>query len=435
MRFFILFIALFFAQVERLCAQQLLTDMIDTTTELGKGMLSIYQKFGTVRFSGYLQPQFQIIEDKGAKSYGGGDFATYSDNRFFLRRGRLRMDYTFKNDEGQLAAYFVFQFDGTDRAFVARDYWGRFYENKWQLFQLTTGMFARPFGYELNLGSGDRESPERGRMSQFLMKTERDLGAMISLEPRKSNAKLNWLKVDLGVFNGQGLAGVGDYDSYKDIIGRISFKPRTINALGKAKISGGVSGLFGAVGSQSPKHYEFNNGKMVFDSSTANINKATPRRYYGADLQIKFPNKKGFTEFRLEYIRGLQTATANSSETPGVYPVSNTNTPQPLYTRPFDGAYFYFLQHLASWKHQILVKYDWYDPNTSVQGKNISSANGFSAADIKFQTLGIGYVYYINTHLKSVMYVDFVQNELTDLTGFDKDLKDNLFTWRFQYSF
>ena len=58
MRFFILFIALFFAQVERLCAQQLLTDMIDTTTELGKGMLSIYQKFGTVRFSGYLQPQF-----------------------------------------------------------------------------------------------------------------------------------------------------------------------------------------------------------------------------------------------------------------------------------------------------------------------------------------------------------------------------------------
>jgi hypothetical protein len=33
-------------------------DMVDTTAEVGKGMLSIYKKFDRVEFSGYMQPQF-----------------------------------------------------------------------------------------------------------------------------------------------------------------------------------------------------------------------------------------------------------------------------------------------------------------------------------------------------------------------------------------
>jgi hypothetical protein len=416
-------------------AQQLLTDMMDTTTELGKGMLSMYNKFGSLKLTGYIQPQFQWVEEKGAKSWAGGDFSPNSNNRFMLRRSRIRVDYAYMNKQDLPAAYFVFQFDATERGVFARDMWGRFFENKWQLFQVTTGLFARPFGYEVNLSSSDRETPERGRMSQILMRTERDLGAMLSFEPRKKGAALSKLKIDLGVFNGQGLAGPTDFDSYKDIIGRVSFKPTTVKPF---ILSGGASILYGAVGNQSPFLYEQKEigglQQFVSDSLNSNIDYAAPRHYYGADVQVKFPNRKGATELRAEYIRGQQSATASSSETPGTYPVTN-NIPQPLYVRPFDGAYFYFLQHLASEKHQIVVKYDWYDPNTKVAGTDISKANGMSAADVKFNTLGFGYVYYANSHLKATFYYDLITNESTNVAGYTTDVKDNVLTVRLQYRF
>jgi len=60
------------------------------------------------------------------------------------------------------------------------------------------------------------------------MKTERDLGAMISFDPLVKTTKLKILKIDLGVFNGPGLSSPTDYDSHKDIIGRIALKPQTI---------------------------------------------------------------------------------------------------------------------------------------------------------------------------------------------------------------
>ena len=72
---------------------QFLMDMLDTTTEMGKGFLNIYQKFDKIRMSGYIQPQFQVASDKGARSYEGGDFPVIFNNRFMLRRGRIRFDY------------------------------------------------------------------------------------------------------------------------------------------------------------------------------------------------------------------------------------------------------------------------------------------------------------------------------------------------------
>src|SRR5882757_7410528 len=203
---------------------QFLMDMVDTTTNMGKGLLSIYKKFDRVNIGGYIQPQFQVIQEKGAKSYAGGDFAPYVSNRFMIRRGRLRFEYARFTEDNKASVQFVFQFDGTERGVFIRDFWGRYFENKWELFSVSMGMFARPFGYEINLASSDRESPERGRMSQILMKTERDLGAMLSFEPRKKGHPLRHLKIDAGLFNGPGLAATADFDSHKDLITRIALK-------------------------------------------------------------------------------------------------------------------------------------------------------------------------------------------------------------------
>jgi hypothetical protein len=411
---------------------QYLTDIMDTAKDVGKGVLKVYKKNDRIYVTGYIQPQFQVAQEKGARSFNGGDFATHVNNRFMFRRGRLRVDYARFNDEGQLSLYFVFQFDGTERGVAIRDFWGRIFENKWQLFTLTTGMFARPFGYEVNLSSSDRESPERGRMSQTLMRTERDLGAMVSFDPRRDNHPLRYFKIDAGLFNGQGLNAAAEYDSYKDFIARATLKPYPLNQ--SLFLSAGISYLNGGLFQNTQYTYQVandGNGKQFFvDSSLNNIGRKAPRKYYGADMQWKWTHTYGNTELRAEYWRGTQTASAGTSETPA------SLLQEPYYVRKFDGAFFYFLQHIINNQHQLGIKYDWYDPNTEVKGLEIGKdGNNINAANIKYTTLSFGYNYYINDNVKLMVWYDVVKNESTSLTGYTGDLKDNVFTTRLQFRF
>src|SRR5688572_9832194 len=262
---------------------QFLVDMIDTTDTSEKGLWAVYSKTDHLQIIGYFQPQFQVAQSKGVKNYSGGNFSDHSNNRFMIRRGRIRFDYAHFNATGQPQAQLVFQFDGSERGVVIRDFWGRYYENKLQMFAFTAGMFARPFGYELNLSSGDRETPERGRMSQILMRTERDLGMMATFEPRKKTNPLRRLKFDAGVFNGQGLTGPEEYDSYKDFISRISLKPYNIS--NTVTLAAGLSFFEGGIVQNSNSIYRMSriNGAKDFtvDSSISNIGKKAPRKYRG----------------------------------------------------------------------------------------------------------------------------------------------------------
>jgi hypothetical protein len=65
-----------------------------------------------------------------------------------------------------------------------------------------------------------------------------------------------------------------------------------------------------------------------------------------------------------------------------------------------------------------------------------------NAVDLRFNTIGIGWVYRWNAHVKISAYYDFVKNEtsanLTNsnvLKDFSKDVEDNVFTLRLQYKF
>jgi hypothetical protein len=410
---------------------QFLMDMVDTTTEVGKGILSIYKKFDRVNITGYMQPQFQVAQEKGISSYSGGDFAPRANNRFMFRRGRIRFDYAHFTDTGQAALQFVFQFDGTERGVFIRDFWGRIFENRFEVFSVTAGMFARPFGYELNLSSSDRESPERGRMSQILMRTERDLGVMVSFEPRKRKHPLRYIKWDAGIFNGQGLTAPNEFDSHKDFITRLSLKPYPLKK--NLFFSMGLSYLNGGLFQNNRYVYSMDaKGSKSFslDSSISNVGKIAPRKYYGADAQLKLKHAWGNTELRAEYWRGKQTGTEAESETP------TELLTEPYYIRKFDGAFVYLLQNIINNKHQLGLKYDWYDPNTEVSGAEIGSASSnTNSANIKYSTISVGYNYYMNQNLKLFLWYDFVKNENTSLTEFQGDIKDNVFTCRLQFEF
>ncbi len=296
-------------------------------------------------------------------------------------------------------------------------------------------MFARPFGYEVNYSSSDRESPERGRMSQILMKSERDLGAMITFEPRKTIKYLNNIKVDLGAFNGQGINATGDFDNTKDLIARVSLKPISISK--KIKFSLGVSTLQGGLMQNTKFRYftgQINGVKATqVDSSNNNLWSNVPRKYYGADAQLKMKKKTGFIELRAEYITGQQSGTAANSETPTVLISSSSDG---FHVRNFNGAYFYYLQNVFSIKHQLIVKYDWYDPNIKVKGREIGlPGSNLSSANIKYSTLGLGYINYLTENVKCLFYYTIVRNESTSLNGYQTDLKDDAFTIRIQFRF
>ena len=411
---------------------QFLMDMVDTTNDIGKGLLDIYKNYNHIHIGGYIQPQYQVASLPGTKSYNGGDFSTYSDSRFMLRRGRIRFDYVRYAKNKLPLLQFVYQFDGTERGVFIRDFWGRIFDTKYQLFSVTTGMFARPFGYELNLSSADRESPERGRMSQILMKTERDIGAMVSFEPRKKDNPLHYFKLDAGYFNGPGLTATTDYDSYKDFIARASLKPYPVSK--NIFVSAGFSFLQGGLRQNTKYLYTTNDngsGKnYTVDSSADNVGSHLSRRYRGADVQLKVKEKNGQTELRGEYWFGKQPGSAASSETPSA-PLN-----EPYYLRNFNGAFVYLLQSFGKSKNQLGFKMDFYDPNKDVKNTEIgTAATNFLPADIKYTTYSFGYNYYVNENLKFLCWYDLVKNEKTQLTGYTGDVKDNIFTLRIQYRF
>ena len=93
----------------------------------------------------------------------------------------------------------------------------------------------------------------------------------------------------------------------------------------------------------------------------------------------------------------------------------------------------------------------WVDPNTYqiVQLRvNLLAAGNQSSlteqtTDIKFSTLGLGWVHHWDDNVKFVFYYELVKNEkLSNLSGtastlspYADDVKDNVFTFRVQYKF
>lgn len=415
-------------------SQRYLSDLDSNLLYLKDSVRPFLKRFDNLRFSGYIQPQFQVAQSPGVDSYNGPDFAQHSNNRFMLRRARIKLDYLLPTEDNYPQALFSFQIDATERGVNVRDMFLRLYETKFHNFSFTTGLFARPFGYEVNLSSAYRETPERGRMSQILMPSERDLGFMISYESFVRSARKHHLKIDAGIFNGQGLSGTTDFDGFKDFISRISVKPYRVGSL---DLSGGLSLLYGGWRISSRYVYEMQesgNGDKFFvvDSAETNIGSKAPRHYYGADGQIALRHGWGTTEIRGEYWFGKQPGTQETVNNPGTLPLVN-GIPVPTYNRNFDGAFLYFLQNIFSKKHQLMVKYDWFDPNTDVANSEVD--NNFSQADLKFHTLGFGYAFYPNDYLKLLLYYDIVKNDPSQLNGFTSDLKDNIFTCRLQFRF
>ncbi|MFZ4455343.1 MAG: hypothetical protein ACOYOT_03900 [Bacteroidales bacterium] len=391
-----------------------------------------------LKISGYIQAQYQSTQvdslGKGSQDMKVGaakqGTETTDYNRFGIRRGRIKLAY---EDFGCQAAV---QFDLTEKGLALKDAYMNILDPWVGYAAVKGGIFDRPFGYEISYSSSRRESPERSRVFQTLFPDERDLGFMLTLQAPKTSP-WNVLKLEAGLFAGNGIAQ--DNDSKKDFIGHLSYsKP-----IGNSKVGLGVSMYNGFVAQTNVNVYSVTNGAYVLDATASNKNSFAKRQYLGVDGQVSTSSFLGLTTLRAEYIGGTQpgnSANSGSPKTGNIGGTDNLNTTPGIggtdtYIRKFQGGYIHFVQDILDTKHSIEVKYDWYDPNTDLSAAQIGVGSKTSKVDVAYSTIGLGYLYRMNSNVRIMAYYDIVSNEKTKLTGYNADLKDNLFTLRFQYKF
>src|SRR5829696_5420503 len=105
--------AVFFCLNTQVQGQRYLSDY-DSTLFMRDTLRPFLKRLENLHFSGYIQPQFQVAQQKGAPSYSGGKFSEFSNNRFMLRRARIKFDYILPAGEHYVPkVLFTFQIDAT----------------------------------------------------------------------------------------------------------------------------------------------------------------------------------------------------------------------------------------------------------------------------------------------------------------------------------
>ena len=396
-------------------------------------MKSVLDALKKIKISGYIQAQFQSAETDGANSvYQGGVFPSTTHNRFMIRRGRIKFNYD--NDLTQ----YVLQLDATERGVSLKDAYVSIKDPWLRTFGFTGGVFDRPFGFEISYSSSMRESPERSRIFQTLFPGERDLGAKLEITPQ--DGFFSFLNFKGGLFTGNGVNP--ETDNAKDFIGRLGFQFPFYEE--NLSIDGGVSGYFGQVRIDDTRLV--NNAAVITKAYTVNsptsfsvdsTSKYWDRNYIGPDLEIYYdlPILGGFS-LRGEYIQGKNPGTQNAN-----LPYRALNGD--LYMRNFYGYYLSYVQNIGL-SHQFIFKYDVLDPNKDVVGSEIGlpANTRLTSADVKYTTIGLGWVYHWDSNVKFVLYYDMITNEkiaqsstVSSLAPFKEDLKDDVVTFRMQYRF
>ena len=407
------------------------TSSNDSIFSVIEQMQNDQKKSNKLKISGFVHAEYQHADTAGIQSMAGGSFNPGTNDRFMIRRAFLKFAYA----EGLTDV--VLQVNMTEKGIGLKDAYIRITDPWFKTSGITAGLFNRPFGYEITYISNLRESPERSRVFQILFPGERDLGAMLTLQPSKTSS-FNFLHMDLGIFNGNGINV--ETDKYKDFIGHLSAESSSSNNLFNWGI--GASLYEGGFASVTSKAYSLAevDGAKAFMGKDITIGERVKRQYAGIDGQIKYNGKAGATKIMAEFLTGTQPASYSSTS-------SLTNAASgDVYSRKFNGYYVYFIQNILQSPLQLVIKYDVYDPNIEISGNEIGQtvAGGVStgSSDIKYSTLGFGMNYRLSQNIRLLAYYDVVRNETTShlrnsstLSDLSHDRKDNVFTLVMQYKF
>lgn len=368
------------------------------------------QKLAKIKVSGYMQAQWQNFENLN----------TQPTNFFSLKRARVK--FTYEASDG---VKFVLQPDFSPGAVNLREAYVVLNDHWTKTLSLWAGKFNRP-NYEVEYSSGQLENLERSLIIRTLYPGEYALGAKVEYNP--TNVPFH---LQVALLNGNdGLtinnsAGVNlntnenkDIDNYKDIMVRATYKLK-LGSFGGLDF--GAHGYLGSLKSNALQ-------TLSSDYTTVknvNIGDAIGRKWFGGEFQF-FADVLGGMSVKGEYIAGKNAsigyapiaAVGTTAAVPGVANFQNN----------FAGYYLYFIKNLGK-KNQFSFRYDYYDPNTDVTGKDVNvkkftptdatvlKSRTVGKSDLATSTFGFALHHYFDDNIRISLDYDIVNNEKVGTTA------------------
>ena len=404
-------------------------------------------KLTKIKVSGYMQAQYQHFESLNAQP----------TNYLSLRRARLK--FTYQAADG---VKFLLQPDFLPGSVSLREAYVVLNDRWTNSFSLWMGKFNRP-NYEVEYSSGQLENLERSLIIRTLYPGEYALGAKLEYNPENTP-----VHVQLALLNGNdGLtiannAGTNlnsnenkDFDNYKDIMIRATYN-LSLGSFGGLDFGG--SGYFGSLKSNALK-------TLSSDYTTIkdiNVGDAVQRNWFGGEFQL-FADLLGGMSLKGEYIAGKNASIGYSP-----VPASGTTAAIPgvaNFQNNFSGYYLYWIKNLGN-KNQFSFRYDYYDPNTDITGKDVTIAKYTSTdattlknrvsgkSDLATTTFGFALHHYFDDNIRISLNYDIVNNEKVSAAGlltenytkadgtvvkngldYSKNVNNNVLTFRIQAKF
>jgi phosphate-selective porin len=354
-------------------------------------------KLNKIKLSGYVQAQWERY-DKDLELSNG------YNNTFFIRRARIKFTY-----EALDGVKFVIQPDFSTNALALKDAYAVVNLPEFKDLTLWMGQFNR-INYEVEYSSGQREVLERSRVIRAIYPGEREIGAKIEYVGSTIP-----LKVQLMLMNGNFTGTQAkDFDSKKDLMGRVVYSIKVPDAgLG---IDLGVNGYYGGNLSKFNPYVKNSNGSVESIKTWSYLDK----NWKGAEIQI-FSDLLGGTAIKGEYMAGINS-------TPSALAVTSTDAQfqaSPNLYNNFSGYYLYFIKNVGP-KNQFVARYDYYDPNTKLDG----DAAGNS---IYYKTMTLAWQHYLNDFIRISLSYEMPKNEINSSNPAEK--KDNVLGIRVQAKF
>lgn len=359
-------------------------------------------KLTKIKISGYVQAQWESYQKDLFK-------VNEPNNTFFIRRARVKFTY-----EALDGVKLVLQPDFSTNGLALKDAYAVVNLPKLKDFSLWAGQFNRP-NYEVEYSSGQREILERSRVIRAIYPGEREIG--VKLEYTGSTIPL---KLQLMAMNGNfnvGTAFQKDYDSKKDLMGRIVYSVKFPGAgLG---IDLGANGYLGGTGL---KYNTFVNVNGKLDSTTYKAGGYVDKKWLGGEIQI-YADVLGGLALKGEYVAGVNSVTSLTNLDSKSKLADQRKDPTKL--RNFAGYYIYFIKNIGP-KNQLVARYDYYDPNTKLSGDPANS-------DVAYKTLSLSWQHYLNDNIRISLNYEMPKNETN--STYPADLKDNTLGIRIQAKF
>jgi hypothetical protein len=384
---------------------------MDETISLLQSDVTGLKKF---KFSGYFQFEWLKTEDGkngfGLNPYDSTDKTLMS--QFRLRRGRVKLTY-----DGGLTQ-FVFQGDFTNSGFALKDLYMDITDPWTKYFALRAGLFNRP-NYEVEYSSSQRESMERSLVIRTLYPNERDLGAMITVNPDEM------FVLQLAAFNNTVLGPITQrIPNFRNE--PMYYMARLTKSFTLADDMGLDIGVHTRIGNiESNSLYVIESDQNKVDSTANKIDKRDKisKTWFGGEFQFYWDILGGMKIIG-EYITG------STADEPKL--VAKTAAAPAIRKRDFMGYYVMLVKNIGE-EFQVAVKYDVYDPNTAIADDNITSTS-----DLMKSTIGFGLHNYSFTNVRISLWYEMITTQTgTPSTKplFVNDPIDNLLTLRFQYKF